>query len=177
MDLAAALPAIEAWGLWAYAALFAVSLFESAPLLGTAIPGVTVVAVAGFAASEGFFAATPIFWAVASGAFLGDIGGYWLGHKGKHHFRPDRALLNERHLTRAKAFFAAHGGKSVLLGRFTGVLRATIPFVAGASSMPIGAFLFWNALSALLWTGAWLTVGRLSGGAIHSIWDALRSIL
>lgn len=176
MDLAALLPAVDGWGNWAYLAIFAVSILESAPLLGTAIPGVTVVAVAGFGASQGFFALWPLFVAVALGSFLGDIGGYWLGARSRGAFTCEARFLNERHLVRAKAFFAAHGGKSIFLGRFSGVMRATVPFVAGASAMPFWSFLAWNAVSAIPWTAVWLAVGWLSGGAILSIWDAAKTV-
>jgi membrane protein DedA with SNARE-associated domain len=35
------------------------------------------------------------------------------------------------------AFFARHGGKAVVDGRFTGFLRATPPFVAGSSGLTV----------------------------------------
>lgn len=176
MDVAAILPALDSWGNWAYLAIFAVSAFEATPLLGTAVPGVTVVAVAGFGASQGFFEFWPLLWAAALGAFLGDLGGYWLGVRSRGAFTCEGRFLNERHLARAKAFFVAHGGKSILLGRFSGVMRATVPFVAGASSMPFWAFLFWNAVSAIPWTVLWIGVGWISGGAVLSAWDLVRSI-
>lgn len=176
MNIAAALPAVEGWGTWAYAAIFAVALLESAPLLGTAVPGATVVAVVGFAVSQGIFALGPSFWAIVAGAFLGDTGAYLIGRKSRGAFTVDGRWLNERHLARGQAFFARFGGASVFFGRFVGPLRATVPFVAGASRMHFGFFTFWNALSSLPWAAAWMALGWASGGAVTSIWQAARSI-
>jgi undecaprenyl-diphosphatase len=176
VNIAAALPAIEGWGIWAYAAIFAVALFESTPLLGTAVPGVTAVVVVGFAASQGILALAPSFWAVVAGAFLGDTAAYLIGRRSRGAFTPDARFLNERHLERGQRLFARWGGAGVFLSRFVGPLRATVPFVAGASRMRFGLFTFWNALSALPWAAALLALGWASGGAFVSAWDVARSI-
>ena len=47
----------------------------------------------------------------------------------------------------------------MVLGRFTGFLRATVPFVAGSSGMPLRRLLPASALSALLWTGTFVVIG------------------
>lgn len=171
--LAAALPAVDGWGNWAYLAIFAVEFLESLPVLGTVIPGATVTAIAGLAAAHGILAITPSFWIVALGASLGDVGGYFIGLRSRGAFSSTARFLNERHLARGQKFFDRYGGVSVLLGRFVGPLRATVPFVAGASKMPLVPFLFWNVISAILWTAWWLSVGWVSGGAAKSAWAAL----
>lgn len=174
--LAAALPAIDSWGNWAYLALFAVAFFEAIPVLGTAIPGATVTAIAGLAAAHGILSIVPAFWIVAVGAAVGDVGGYLLGARSREAFSPDSRFLNERHLARGQKFFDRYGGVSVLIGRFAGPLRATVPFVAGASRMPLVPFIFWNVTSAILWATWWLSVGWASGGAARSAWDAAKRL-
>lgn len=176
VNIAAALPAIESWGPWAYAAFFFVSVIESMPVLGTAVPGATIVAIIGFAASQGMFALGPCFWLIGLGATVGDFGGYYLGGKSRGAFSAEARFLNERHLARAQAFFAKHGSWSILLGRFFSPLRATVPFVAGTSRMPVAPFIFWNVVSALLWSAAWLALGWVSGGAITSLSQVARAI-
>jgi membrane protein DedA with SNARE-associated domain len=176
VDIAAALPAVEGWGTWAYAAIFAVALFESTPLLGTAIPGATVVAVVGFAVSQGIFELGPSFWAVVAGAAIGDTVAYLIGRKSRGAFTAEGRWLNERHLERGQRFFARFGGASVFLGRFVGPLRATVPFVAGASRMHLGLFTIWNILSALPWAAAWMALGWISAGAITSLWQVAQMI-
>jgi membrane protein DedA with SNARE-associated domain len=48
---------------------------------------------------------------------------------------------------------------SLLLGRFTGFLRATMPFVAGSSGMPLRRLLPFSAASALVWTATFTVIG------------------
>jgi len=51
----------------------------------------------------------------------------------------------------------------VFLGRFVGVFRALVPFVAGASRMPYLTFLPCNALGALIWAPSFVYLGFLAG--------------
>ena len=49
----------------------------------------------------------------------------------------------------AWTYLAIHGANVVLAGRFIGILRALIPFVAGASRFPLRRFLPYTAIGAL----------------------------
>ena len=62
-------------------------------------------------------------------------------------------------LARVDDFFDRHGRKALLLGRFTGFLRATMPFVAGSSSMPLRRLLPVGIASALAWTATFTALG------------------
>jgi membrane protein DedA with SNARE-associated domain len=53
----------------------------------------------------------------------------------------------------------ATGGKALVLGRFTGLLRATMSFVVGSSGMPLRRLLPFSAASALVWTTTFSLVG------------------
>lgn len=54
----------------------------------------------------------------------------------------------------------------MLLGRFLGPVRSTVPVVAGVVKMPHGPFQIANILSALLWVPALLLPGYLAGGRL-----------
>jgi membrane-associated protein len=56
-------------------------------------------------------------------------------------------------------WFTRHGGKTILLGRFVGLLRALAPFVAGVSVMPYRRFLPYNAAGAVLWATCFVLLG------------------
>jgi membrane protein DedA with SNARE-associated domain len=64
----------------------------------------------------------------------------------------------------------------VLLGRWTGFLRATLPFVAGSSGMPLRRLLPASVISALLWTTTFVVIGYvfsesfLSAGETATRW-------
>jgi membrane protein DedA with SNARE-associated domain len=45
----------------------------------------------------------------------------------------------------AQTFLTRHGGTAMLTGRFVGVIRAFLPFAAGASGMPYRRFFFYSA--------------------------------
>jgi membrane protein DedA with SNARE-associated domain len=71
------------------------------------------------------------------------------------------------------AFFARHGGKAILVGRFVGVVRAVAPFVAGASRLPLRGFLPWSLLGTALWAAALTLVGY----AFHQSFSAAADVL
>jgi len=101
------------------------------------------------------------------GAITGDGLSYWLGHHYRDHLRNFWPF--SRHpelLSRGEDFFHQHGGKSVLLGRFFGPVRAVVPAVAGMLGMPAGRFLLVNVLSALLWAPAYLLPGLIFGASL-----------
>jgi membrane protein DedA with SNARE-associated domain len=52
-----------------------------------------------------------------------------------------------------------HGRKALFLGRFTGFLRSTMPFVVGTTGMPVRRLVPVSAASALLWTGTFTVIG------------------
>ena len=56
--------------------------------------------------------------------------------------------------TRAKKFIAKYGAFAVFLARFTAVVRAFVPLVAGILLMPPRRFYAANILSAIAWAPA-----------------------
>jgi membrane protein DedA with SNARE-associated domain len=53
----------------------------------------------------------------------------------------------------------------VFFGRFVGFARALVPFVAGTSGMPWRKFVVYDALGAILWTVAFVTLGYVLGAS------------
>lgn len=86
-------------------------------------------------------------------ATLGDGFSYWLGHRHHEALRSWWPLnAHPDLLARGQAYFAAHEGKSVFLGRFLGPVPAIAPMVAGMSDMPVLRFTVVNVLSAVAWS-------------------------
>lgn len=155
-------------GRLALAAVFISALAESLALVGTVFPGSTVVFAGGMLI--GLKAIDP--WAVSvaavAGAILGDGISYRLGRRYQHEICAMWPIRNHPELmVRGQAYFAAHGGKSVFLGRFFGPLRAIVPIIAGMSRMPAGHFLAMNVLSAFVWAAAHLIPGALFGASLQ----------
>jgi membrane protein DedA with SNARE-associated domain len=155
-------------GHWSYLIIFVAATLESAAFAGLVVPGESLVLASGFFAHQGVLELDAVLAAAAVGATLGDNIGYQLG------LRLGRAWLlghgarfglRQEHLARADAFFARHGGKAVLLGRFIGFARALVPFVAGAARMPYRVFFLYNAVGAVLWTIAFVLLGYFLGAS------------
>ena len=82
-----------------------------------------------------------------------------------------RLRLGPAQLARVDGFFDRHGAKAVLLGRFTGFLRATMPFVAGSSDMPLHRLLRIGIVSALAWTVTFTLIGYAFSDSFASAGD------
>ncbi len=61
----------------------------------------------------------------------------------------------------------------VTLARFIAGLRQANGIVAGTIGMHWLRFLAFNALSAALWVGVWVSAGYLAGGHITTIYNAV----
>ncbi len=110
-------------------------------------------------------AANPLlFWTIVSaaaiGAALGDWLSYWLGY---HYHAQIQQMwpLNKypKLIGNGHKFFERFGVWAVVLGRFSGPLRASIPIVAGITEMPWLRFQIANWGSAFLWAGVLLSPG------------------
>jgi undecaprenyl-diphosphatase len=153
--------------------LLLIALFESLPMIGLALPGSTLVILAGFLAAHGKGTLLPLILATTLGALLGDLLSYWLGARfgspllKRKTFKKHRNLIN-----RAELFFAAHGGKSIFFARFLGPIRGITPFIAGLARMPGKAFVRYALISAILWGIAYPGVGYLGGAS----WQQAQSL-
>lgn len=145
---------------WAGPVVFLVALTESLALVGLIVPGAFLMFGVGALIGSGRLEYWPIMlWAVA-GAIVGDGVSYLLGRLLGPRLRQVWPFSRKPELLdRAIEFFNAHGGKSVVLGRFVGPLRPIIPAVAGMLHMPAGRFVVVNVLSAFFWAPAYLLPG------------------
>jgi len=152
----------------ALASVFAAALLEALAVVGTVIPGSSVVFIGG--ALIGLKMLDP-WWTLAAavvGAILGDGLSFWLGHRYHAQIRTLWPMRSHPELfDRGQVYFAKNGGKSVFVARFLGPLRAIVPVVAGMSNMPAGQFYAMNILSALAWAAAHILPGVLFGASLQ----------
>ena len=98
-------------------------------------------------------------------AFLGDQVGYLLGNRfGRRLFKDDARVLKTAYLEKAQAFFAKHGGKSLILGRFVPIVRTYVPLAAGTAGYRYPRFLMFNVIGAFVWAVGLTVLGSLLGG-------------
>lgn len=149
-------------GAWAYPAVAGFAFLETGAFVGLLVPGETAVVVGGVVAERGGVELMPlvgIVWLAAAG---GDLVSFLLGRRLGRPFlerHGPRFQLTPDRLARVDRFYERHGGKAVLLGRFTGLVRAVSPFVAGASGLALRRFVLWSAAGALLWAATFTLVG------------------
>ncbi len=110
-------------------------------------------------------AGTLHFWTIASaaaiGAALGDWLSYWLGYHYHTYIQHMWPLRNHPHLIeQGREFFKRWGAWAIVIGRFLGPLRASVPIVAGISEMPWLTFQIANWASAFVWAIGLLALGR-----------------
>lgn len=154
------LPRLENLGSSVYWIIFLVGILESLPLVSILVPSSIILVAMGFFASEGTFHVTDLIWAASFGAVLGDSIGYYLGkYKNNKLSQSSNIFLNPKYIEKANKYFENHGGKSVFLGRFIGILRPFVAFVAGRHHMKYGRFIFYNVTSGLLWSSIYILLG------------------
>jgi membrane protein DedA with SNARE-associated domain len=149
-------------GGWTYPVVAGLALLETGAFVGLLVPGETAVVVGGVVAARGevdLVAFIGLVWlAAAAGDFISFVLGRRLGRPFLERHGP-RVRLGADRLRRVERFYARHGGKAVLLGRFTGVVRAVSPFIAGASRLALRRFALWSAVGSLLWATTFTLVG------------------
>jgi membrane-associated protein len=152
----------EQAGGWLYLIAGFLAFAEAAVMIGVVFPGETALLVAGFAAQRGWIGLQPMIAIAVGAAVAGDSVGYEVGRRlgpRLRQSRPGRRMRPVRWRS-AEEFLARHGGKAVLLGRFTAVLRALTPGLAGMAGMPyLRTFLPWNIAGALLWGAGCVLLG------------------
>lgn len=113
------------------------------------------------------------------GATAGANIGYYLGYKGGRPFveRFGSAFhIRPEHIARSELFFARHGDKAILGGRFVLGLRTWGSMLAGMARMPFWRFEAFSALGALGWAVLIGLIGYLLGDYLPLIGAIVKAI-
>ncbi|KTD21734.1 VTT domain-containing protein [Legionella londiniensis] len=149
---------------WALLITFLISFSESLAIIGSIIPGSVTMTAIGILAGSGVMRIDLTLLAATLGAIVGDTASYALGYKFHHRLIYIWPFSRYPHwLKYGKEYFARHGGKSVLIGRFIGPLRSIIPVIAGMMHMNHWQFLLANVVSAIGWAILYVMPGILIG--------------
>lgn len=163
-------------GIW----LIALIIFaESGLLIGFFLPGDTLLVAAGVMAAQGTFSIEMTILAIFVAAVVGDNVGYTIGrYSGKRLFRKkDGILFKQEYMERAQGFYERHGGKTIILARFTPIVRTFAPMVAGIAKMPRGKFFLYNVVGGAIWAISLPLLGYWVGSKIPGIGDYLEYAL
>ncbi|HEX3805870.1 MAG TPA: DedA family protein [Gaiellaceae bacterium] len=149
--------------------LFLVVLLESAGL--PFLPGELALIGAALLAQPGkhHFSIVAVIAVAASAGVLGYVVGYWLGRLGGRRLveRWEPVARHARNaLPPSERFFQRHGSKTVFIGRFVVLLRATAAWMAGITHMRWWPFLAWNIAGAVVWAVGYGLLAYYAGRAV-----------
>jgi membrane protein DedA with SNARE-associated domain len=148
---------------YGYLAVFVGILLEN---LGVPLPGETITIVGGFLAGSGELNYWFVLGTAAMGAFIGGIGGYFVGSYGGW-----KAILavakifriQEIQLEEIKTKFSENAVRAVFFGRFIPLIRIFSSPMAGVVEMPFGKFLAVNLAGAVTWASVMTTLAFFVG--------------
>ncbi len=154
--------------------IIAIIIFaESGLLIGFFLPGDSLLFTAGFLVFSGVlqFDIHLLVAVVFLAAVLGDGVGYIFGKRiGRKIFnRPNSFLFKHENLQKAEDFYEKHGPLTVVLARFTPIVRTFAPIVAGVGKMSYKTFLIYNIIGALLWAVGLTYAGYYAGAGLHRL--------
>ena len=154
-----------------YIGIFIVLFAESGILLGFFLPGDSLLFTAGFLASQGYFSIILLMVLAWAAAVVGDSVGYMIGEKvGPRLFtRKKTFFFDPKYVEYTKDFFERHGGKTIVLARFTPFVRTLAPLLAGVGKMPYQNFFFYNILGGALWGLGIPLLGFVLGSVIPDV--------
>ncbi|MEN9338495.1 MAG: hypothetical protein RI945_220 [Candidatus Parcubacteria bacterium] len=153
---------------WSYAVILFLAMLDTLFVVGTIFPGGIMVIGVGFLAAFSVLNIWVAFIVALVGGLLGDIVTYYLGTHGTNWFKGESKLLKFTYLEKGQAFFEKHGDKSILIGRFMGVIKAVVPFVAGLLGMRFKKFFYLNLIAGTLWTILYMGLGFFLGIGTNS---------
>lgn len=146
-------------GWLALSAGLAMSL-ETLVFIGLLVPGDIFVLLSGATADS-----VPYFLLLVAMSTAGSLAGELVGHGiGVRLGRTVRARWVGRRVSperwaKAEAIVLRGGPAALLAARFIPVVHTLVPLAAGAARKPFTWFLRWSALSSLIWSSCYVTIG------------------
>jgi membrane protein DedA with SNARE-associated domain/membrane-associated phospholipid phosphatase len=154
----------EKLGAWTYALVGVMAYLETGAFVGLVAPGETVVIAGGVIAGQGTIDLIPLIGLVWVCAVLGDTTSFYIGRRLGRGFlerHGPRVKITHERLTQVEGYFDRHGGKTILIGRFIGLVRALAPFIAGASGLAYKRFLPYSVVGTGLWSTVFCVLGYI----------------
>jgi membrane-associated protein len=152
-------------GWWGYALLAAIVFAESGLLVGLFLPGDSLLFTIGVVAGAGDLDIARIALLLVVASIAGDQSGYLLGHRaGPRIFsREDSRVFKQEYVVHTQAFYAKHGGKTLIYAKFVPIVRTFAPFMAGVGRMPYLRFLSFNLFGGFGWVLSMTFAGYFLG--------------
>ena len=152
----------------AYLTLFLAALLEAVPVVGSVIPGSTIILALSALVPGGELRLEWVLAAAAAGAMLGDGSAFWIGHRSQREILSAWPMTNyPRVIAQSEEFFHHWGALAVFFARFVPPIRAFVPITAGALGMSPPRFYAVNIAAILLWAPAHVLPGVAAVSALE----------
>lgn len=161
-----------ALGKWTYVLVTALAFLETGAFIGLVAPGEAAVIVGGVVAGQGEIDIRLLIGLVWFAAFAGDSVSFYLGHRLGREFmvkHGPRFKITEPRLEQVEKYMHVHGGKTILVGRFIGLVRALAPFIAGSSKMPYRRFVPYDIIGSGLWATFFCLLGYVFSNNLEAV--------
>jgi undecaprenyl-diphosphatase len=159
-------------GKWTYLLVGALAFLETGAFVGLVAPGEFTVMLGGAVAGQGDISLPLILAITWFCAFAGDSVSFMLGSKLGREFlvrHGARFRISEERLGQVDGYFSRHGGKTILIGRFIGLVRALAPFIAGSSRMRYAEFAPYSILGTGLWSSGLILAGYFASQSLDKV--------
>ena len=161
IDSLVAFASANAW--LAYVTIFLAALLEAVPVVGSVIPGSTIILALSALIPGGDLKLHWVLAAAIAGALLGDGSAFWIGHRAQREILSTWPLTNyPRVIAQSEAVFCRWGSWAVFLARFVPPIRAFVPITAGALGMAPSRFFAINIPAILFWALAHILPGVMA---------------
>ncbi|MEZ4799100.1 MAG: DedA family protein [Flavobacteriales bacterium] len=158
---------VSEYGTLTYAILFLIVFVETGLIVMPLLPGDSLLFAAGaLAAAPGSeLNIAVIIPLLILAALLGDNVNYFVGRFFSDQIKKRERILffKKKYIDDTEAFYAKHGGKTVIMARFVPIVRTVAPFVAGASNMPYKKYISFCFIGAIVWVSGLSILGYAFG--------------
>jgi membrane protein DedA with SNARE-associated domain/membrane-associated phospholipid phosphatase len=159
-------------GAWTYLLVGALAFLETGAFVGLIAPGEFTVMLGGAVAGQGDVSLPLILAITWLCAFAGDTVSFLLGARLGRDFlvrHGQRLRITDARLGQVENYFSRYGGRTILIGRFIGLVRALAPFIAGSSRMPYRNFAPFSILGTGLWSTGLILAGYFAAQSLDTV--------
>jgi len=158
---------VAEYGTLTYMILFLIVFVETGLIVMPLLPGDSLLFAAGAlsAMPDSQLKIYIIIPLLIFAALLGDNVNYFIGRFFSDQIKKRERILffKRKYVEDTEAFYAKHGGKTVIMARFVPIVRTIAPFVAGASNMNYRRYILFCIGGAVLWVTSLSLLGNIFG--------------
>lgn len=171
---------VVSWGMsvpaWAILlAAFLLPLLEASAFVGVVFPGETAVILGGILAHYGRVDLGQVILCAIAGALIGDQIGYLVGKRYGRVFLKfvPQKVTDSGAVTEILALIERRGAMAIVIGRWTAIMRAFVPGLAGMSGLSQRRFTLANAAGGIIWAVVCAGGGFMAGAAYEKLTVAI----